>query len=454
MFRSTCRKVTVTPTMMALGPFLLLGLSPSALAQTSEEIRQELETLKQRIEELERDLEQDKAQKAEEEAPQEVAQEELIEHDVEEVEEAREAEGIVVGGAVRFQYSYEDYDDDNTDRGGDLDFDTFRLNFDGSVKGIILSAEWRYYQYMQVIHHAWIGYDFTETWQGQAGITRVPFGNLPYDSHNYFFSSNYYLGLEDDYDAGLNALWDSGPWNLQLAYYLNDELGGIDGYLGDTAPNERYSYDPVGQRPPTEGTYADPSEPIAQHDMFNARLAYTFGEGTSNNTQIGVSGMYGHLLNDDDDNVGTQNAYAVHLNGNYGRWNLQLQATQYEYDLDSGFEKIAVGAYAFYDTIPAKATTYTANVAYALPVNAGPISSLTFYNDYSLVTDKSGTDPTTGEDLEETFMNVTGMALSAGAVYTYFDFVAAENQPFIGGSIGANGEGTNYRFNINVGYYF
>ena len=29
---------------------------------------------------------------------------------------------IKVGGAVRFQYSYEDYDDDNKDRGGDFDF--------------------------------------------------------------------------------------------------------------------------------------------------------------------------------------------------------------------------------------------------------------------------------------------------------------------------------------------
>jgi hypothetical protein len=419
MPRTTCPRGTDAPLLSAVCAAALLGLATTAQGQDAEERGE--------------------------------TQDELIERKIEEVLEAREAEGITVGGAVRFQYSYEDYDDDNTDRGGDLDFDTFRINFDGTVKDIILSAELRYYQYMQVIHHAWIGYDFTDTWQGQAGITRVPFGNLPYNSHNFFFSSNYYLGLEDDYDAGLNANYQSGPWDLQLAFYLNDEQGGIDGFVDNRS--DRYSYDVVGQRPEAEGTFADPTQELAENNTFNGRLAYTFGEGASNNTEIGVSGMYGEL-NDGSDNVGTQQAYALHLNGYYGRWNVQLQATKFEYDLDSGLEKMAVGAYSFYDTIPAEATTYTANVAYILPVSAGPISSLTFYNDYSIVTDKSGVDPNTLEDLDDTVMNVTGMALAAGSLYTYFDFIIGENQPFIGGSMGANGDETNKRFNINVGYYF
>lgn len=83
---------------------------------------------------------------------------------------------------------------------------------------------------------------------------------------------------------------------------------------------------------------------------------------------------------------------------------------------------------------------------YSLPVAWGPVSNLTFYNDYSLVTDKPG-----GQ--KDTFMNVTGVAVTAGGLYTYFDFVVAENQPFIGGSMVGDG-GTNKRFNINFGYYF
>lgn len=56
-------------------------------------------------------------------------------------------------------------------------------------------------------------------------------------------------------------------------------------------------------------------------------------------------------------------------------------------------------------------------------------------------------------DLDDTWMNVLGVAVSAGGLYTYFDFVTAENQPFIGGTMGDNGD-TENRFNINVGYYF
>ncbi|TWX63689.1 carbohydrate porin, partial [Colwellia demingiae] len=65
---------------------------------------------------------------------------------------------IKVGGAVRFQYSYEDYDDDNKDRGGDFDFDVFRLDVNGSIGDVKLSAQYRWYQYMNVIHHADVAY--------------------------------------------------------------------------------------------------------------------------------------------------------------------------------------------------------------------------------------------------------------------------------------------------------
>ncbi len=50
---------------------------------------------------------------------------------------------IDVGGAVRLQYSYLGYDDGNRSRGGDFDLDTIRLNFDGTVNDLLLSAEVR-----------------------------------------------------------------------------------------------------------------------------------------------------------------------------------------------------------------------------------------------------------------------------------------------------------------------
>ena len=353
-------------------------------------------------------------------------------------------EGIRVGGAVRVQYSIEDYDADNRERGGDFDFDTFRLNLDGTVGDVTLSAEWRYYQYMQVIHHAWVGYDFSEHWQGQLGITRVPFGNQPYNSHSYFFDTTYYVGLEDDYDMGAVLHGTLGDLNLQLGFFKNDEQGGIDGYVTDRS--ERYSYDVVGVRLPGEGTFDAPASGIAEGNTLAARLAWTLGGDTGLKADIGLSALGGTLYDASDD-VGNTLAYAAHANADLGPWNLMLQATRYDYELDAGGDALVVGAYAFFDTIPASATLYTANLAYALPVKIGPITGLTFYNDYSLMTAKAG-------NLDDTFMNVLGMSIAAGGLFTYVDLVTAENQPFIGGTLGADGGGTSTRFNINVGYYF
>ncbi|MBW9263598.1 MAG: hypothetical protein K1564_18695 [Candidatus Thiodiazotropha sp. (ex. Lucinisca nassula)] len=35
-----------------------------------------------------------------------------------------------------------------------FDFDIFRLNLDGQMGGVLLSAEWRWFQYMNAVHHA------------------------------------------------------------------------------------------------------------------------------------------------------------------------------------------------------------------------------------------------------------------------------------------------------------
>ncbi|MEX0827337.1 MAG: hypothetical protein WD005_00115, partial [Haliea sp.] len=406
-------------------------------ADMNAEILRELRALKERVNELETELASYRKEEvaAEDEPPVTTAELQIIEPLVEtrarevyeelEAEKAEDIEGITVGGAVRAQYSVEDFNAGNRDRAGDFDFDTLRINLDGSLGDVLLSAEYRFYQFMNVIHHAWVGYDFTDTLRGQIGVHQVPFGVTPYNSHNYFFSSNYYLGLEDDYDMGAKLIWDNDPLNIQFAFYKNDEQGGVDGFVSNRS--DRYSYDIVGFRGAGEGTFANPANEVGESNTFNGRIAYTLHHHKDYSTELGFSGQYGDL-HDGSSSVGDNIAYAAHIVGNYDRWNLQLQATQYEYDLNAGADLLAVGAYSFFDTIPAEATTYTANLAYSLPVDFGPVSNLTFYNDYSLITDKS-------VGLADTWMNVTGIAVTAGGVYAYFDFVTARNQPFIGGSI-------------------
>ncbi|TAM33868.1 MAG: carbohydrate porin [Rhodanobacter sp.] len=352
-------------------------------------------------------------------------------------------DGIKLGGAVRFQYSREGYNKGNRKRRGDMDFDIFRLDLNGSIGNVELSAQYRWFQYMSAIHHAWVGYKFTDKDEGQLGLTRVPFGNQPFDSHNYFFSSNYYLGLEDSYQMGALYVHSGDPWNVQIGFFKNDSMGGVDGFVSNRA--DSYTYNVVGYRLPGEGNFDDPAHPIGVADTGAARVAYTFRPGEHSSVEVGASALRGSLESSTQ-RVGHYDAEALHMNTDIGRWNLQLQAARYAYHVNGGADRLAVGAYDFYDSIAARAHSYTGNVAYKLPVSWGPITALTFYNDYSLVNHKSG-------HLPHTWMNITGMSMAAGGLFTYFDFVTARNQPFIGGSMAGNG-GVEHRFNINFGYYF
>ncbi|CAM3676572.1 porin [Rheinheimera salexigens] len=357
--------------------------------------------------------------------------------------EPESTDGINLGGAIRTNYSHTSYSDGNKNRGGDFAFDIFRLNLNGSVGDVTLNAEIRFFDYMTAVKSAYVGYGFSDNWQVLAGITQVPFGNWPYNSHNYFFSSNYYLGLEDDYDLGImfkRAIADN--WQLDLGFFKNDELGGVDGYVGSRS--DRYSYDIVGSRLPADGIYDDPAQPLGEYNTFSGRFGYHFSHNDIN-TEVGVSGLAGGL-HDGTRRAGDYYAWAAHLNSTYDRWNLQLQYTQYKYQVDNS-NSIAVGAYAFYDSIAAEATSATANIAYSLPLAWGPVSGIQFYNDFSLIYDKS-------DNTANTMMNVTGFSVAAGGLFTYFDLVHARNQPFVGGSMAGDDSETERRFNINIGYYF
>ena len=119
---------------------IALALSANAGATTVDE---ELKALKARIEQLEAEKEQ---------APEKEGMD----------------KSIKFGGAARFQSSYDDYSDANTDRGGDFDFDLFRIDVNGNLDDVIFSAQYRWFEYMNVIHHAWVGYNFDDEQQGNA----------------------------------------------------------------------------------------------------------------------------------------------------------------------------------------------------------------------------------------------------------------------------------------------
>jgi hypothetical protein len=80
-------------------------------------------------------------------------------------------------------------------------------------------------------------------------------------------------------------------------------------------------------------------------------------------------------------------------------------------------------------------------------VKWGPVSSLQFYNDYGYLEKLNS-------DFNDTAMNVTGVLVSAGSVYTYFDIVKIS----LSSPNWTNGLGAEHRkmgmLNMNMGITF
>ncbi|MDH5464615.1 MAG: hypothetical protein OEW60_03240, partial [Thiovulaceae bacterium] len=347
------------------------------------------------------------------------------------------------GGAVRVNYSYTNYQTyaDNKDRMGDIDFDMFRLDYDGQKDGVILSAQIRFFQYMYAIRHAWVGFDTNSKSQFHIGVVPMPFGAMPYNSNNFFFSANYYLGLEDTHASGMHWQYKEKNFDIDLGFYKNDDLGGIDGYVENR--NRSYTYSIVGVG--LDGNNSVLRD-LGESNTVHFRYAHKFLLNDKCKIELGVSGLHGAIV-DATTAVGKRDAYALHTVVDVGALNVKLQATQYNINLDDQSQKIAIGAYAWNDEIASKTTSYTAHLAYKLKKQLGLIKNITLYNDYSLLTHKSTFQ-------EDTIMNDTGVSFSAGKTYTYVDFIVAKNMPFIGGSMVGDTLAWSYRMNINMGYYF
>ncbi len=360
---------------------------------------------------------------------------------------AQETPMVDIGGALRFNYNSSSWKPNQTKRGGDFGFDVFRLNAKAAYKGLKLNAEYRFYSTGfggGMLKQGWIQYDVNENNQFQLGLTQVPFGITTYNSNSWFFSLNYYVGLEDDHDMGLKYSRTSDKWDFDLAFFKNAEENSF-GDLSDV-DNSRYAYD-VGSL--GDGTYRN-----KEVNQINAKANYKFGKTLK--SKLGASLQYGALLNLDTEDMGSRYAWAVHYEATYNNWNLKAQVTSYEYNTEApvGESKdvLAMTAYGAPYLVAAKATIYTIGINHSFPVEWGPISSVMVYNDFGYMSKSV-------DAFDETMMNDFGVLLTAGSIYTYVDYAAGKNQPWLGNSWTsglASGGDTEWeaRFNINIGYYF
>lgn len=221
---------------------------------------------------------------------------------------------LQLGGALRFNYLLPSWASAEAirARGGDVVFDTFRVNADGDSGPLGFSLEYRFYAGFQMLHHGYVAYVPVDDLELQAGVQRVPFGLLPYASNNWFFSLGYYFGLEDDYDLGVKALYRLGPLDLRVAFYATDE----GSYFGASSDSARYSYDIVTA---TDGELdldgaARTDQEVSQ---LSVRAAWLVGEGDAAFTELGASARAGGLYNAATGELGHHWAFAAHVAGEY-----------------------------------------------------------------------------------------------------------------------------------------
>ncbi len=364
---------------------------------------------------------------------------------------AQEKPLVEIGGALRFNYNYSSWKEAQKKRGGDLGFDVFRLNAKAKYKGLQLNAEYRFYSEAfggAMLKQGWIAYDFNEKDELQFGLTQVPFGITKYNSNSWFFSLNYYVGLEDDHDMGLKYTHQGEKWDYSLAFFKNAEDFG-----GNDMSDSRYSYD-VGsiQLNEAEGLILRNKEV----NQVNGDLSYKIENGNARH-RLGVSAQYGGLYNIDTEETGKHYALAAYYELKAGQFGVKAQIANYKYSPENPDgerdDVVAMTAYGAPYLVAAEASIYTLGLSYSIPLEWGPVSSVVIYNDFGYM-DKAESN------FESSMMNVTGALFTAGNIYTYIDMAAGKNQPWLGsewtnalaaGTVDADWE---MRFNINIGYYF
>ncbi|MDG5767969.1 hypothetical protein QA596_10880 [Balneolales bacterium ANBcel1] len=387
-------------------------------------------------------------------------------------------DGFHIGGALRYNIVSQHYESDATATSTYATFDTWRLNVSGQSGGISLNFEYRFYPTFNThfIKQGWLGYDFSDALNMQIGVTQVPFGNLMYNSHSWWFNLPYYLGMEDDFNMGIKFSYDvTDDFNIMAAYFRQQEPAGpAYGSASFGGPGAgTYSYNVI---PDDSGVLSSTgaTSSIQDWNQFNIRAAYTMAPGM----ELGVSGKLKGIYNSALDDTEYGHAVAAHADLNAGLFNIKLQFINYDYsakdDAGNDLERVQMGAYGdpyYGDGVAAGGNIVTAGIAYSHDVNIGPITNIQPYINYSYMT-KDGSLDVGGQsyDFEDTHMLVPGFLISAGSVFTYVDLAMGKNQPWLTDSFGtglgaghldANGVPIpvedldwNVRFNINIGYYF
>lgn len=345
-------------------------------------------------------------------------------------QEADDIYDLKIGGAVRMNYLYKSWDERQNKTGGEIAYDMVRFDVDANYNNVITSAQIRFYRSDFggiLIHHAYMGYKF-ENSEIHLGIDQVPFGIQTYASNNWFFNINYYVGLEDDYDLGVQYIYQKNGLGLRLAFFKNSEM---------PASNfSRYSYD-------ISGTHHEVNQ-------LNLKTTYDLFKGI----EVGGSVQLGQLEEVATGDLGNHMAFAVHVHATLGKLDFKLQTSYFNINPE-GAEKdiVYMSAYGAEYSVTTEAVVFTAGVKYSIPVDKGPLKTLDIYDDFGFISKQVA-----GQT--NSLMNVLGVGVNMGKMYTYVDWALGKNHAWLGPvwteafGVGDPGASWHARFNINFGYYF
>jgi hypothetical protein len=432
--------------------------------------------LERRVAELQRELERTKAELAEAKAEAARATEQAAAAQTEVASSEPAADDkirlgpVTVGGAMRVNYILGDYPNGGNGpsrggNGGNVELDTFRINLDLKYQNLVGKVEYRWYDGYNFIHTGWLGWDFDDGSQLQVGVNRVPFGPGPYGvSQSWFFDQHYYVGLSDDMDLGIKYVTELGNWDLDFAYYASSEWNGN----GTSRDSARYGYDAVAWNSALD---ADGNVISAlpngynERNQFNIRAIYNFDD-IAVPTRLGASLQYGQLQGRRADD-GDHWAASVHMTNSWNNWLLATQLTRYKLDIDSdnllGTDTlIPMGAYDFAWPAATDAWLPAVSLSYLYETNRIPwLDSVRPYIEYSSIVKEDG-------DFNDSELFILGAAWARGGWYIYSDMAWSNGNYFVGsngddysnvfdgvGDFGVDGNNRwNYRFNLNLGYYF
>lgn len=339
---------------------------------------------------------------------------------------------LVIGGAFRYTYMKNSWDQSHKTTGGRVVFDAFILTMSGQVKGIEFAVENRYYAESFggfMLRNAFVALPLTKNLKLKLGMPRTPFGILPFTSNSFMFNMQYYLGFEDDADLGALLEFSKDNYEIQLSFAKNSEDIFSQG-------NNRYAYDISGDN--------------QEMNQLTGRAVYYIDE----EIELGISAQYGGIYNTITDEMGDRWAGALHAVIKKNRWDLKTELMAYEFSAKDSIilDYIEMGAFASDNQVAKKGISYSIALGYKINVNHRLLNDIKFYNDFSAL-EKS----ISGYDAS--YMNVTGCMIHTGPIYMLIDYVLAKNHSWIGNnyihalSVGSDKK-WNKRFNINLGIYF